>query len=72
MTIASCGREINDLIKEHSVYGVETVLNAIARASLVHPHLGRQHLHEMLDNALYRAYQDYKKELNDNEISRRL
>lgn len=72
MTIASCGREINDLIKEHSVYGVETVLNAIARASLVHPYLGRQHLHEMLDNALYRAYQDYKKELNDNEISRRL
>lgn len=72
MTIASCGREVNDLIKEHSVYGVETVLNAIARASLVHPHLSRQHLHEMLDNALQRAVQDYKKELRDDEIIRRL
>ena len=72
MTIASCGREVNDLIKEHSVYGVETVLNAIVRASLMHPHLGRQHLHEMLDNALSRAVQDYKKELKDDEIFRRL
>lgn len=72
MTIASCGRKINDLIKEHSVYGVETVLNAIARASLMHPHLGGQHLHEMLDNALSRAVQDYKKELKDDEIIRRL
>ena len=72
MTIASCGREVNDLIKEHSVYGVETVLNAIARASLVHPQLGRQHLHEMLDSALSRAVQDYKKELRDDEIIRRL
>ena len=72
MTIASCGREVNDLIKEHSVYGVETLLNAIARASLMHPHLGRQHLHEMLDNALSRAVQDYKKELKDDEIFRRL
>lgn len=65
MTIASCDREVNDLIKEHSVYGVETVLNAIARASLMHPH-------EMLDNALSRAVQDYKKELRDDEIFRRL
>lgn len=72
MTIASCGREVNDLIKEHSVYGVETVLDAIARASLMYPHLGRQHLHEMLDNALQRAVQDYKKELRDDEIIRRL
>lgn len=72
MTIASCGREVNDLIKEHSVYGVETVLNAIARASMMHPHLGRQHLYEMLDNALQRAVQDYKKELRDDEILRRL
>ena len=72
MTIASCGREVNDLIKEHSVYGVETVLNAIARASMMHPHLDRQHLHEMLDNALSRAVQDYKKELRDDEIIRRL
>ena len=63
MTIASCGREVNDLIKEHSVYGVETVLNAIARASLMHPHL---------DSALSRAVQDYKKELKDDEIFRRL
>ena len=72
MTIASCGREINDLIKEHSVYGAEVVLNAIARASMMHPHLSRQHLHEMLDNALSRAVQDYKKELKDDEIYRRL
>ena len=72
MTIASCGREINELIKDHSVYGVETVLNAIARASLVHPHLSSKHLHEMLDNALSRAYQDYKKELKDDEINRKL
>lgn len=72
MTIASCGREVNDLIKEHSVYGVETVLNAIARASMMHPHLSRQNLHEMLDNALSRAVQDYKKELKDDEIFRRL
>ncbi len=72
MTIASCGREVNDLIKEHSVYGVETILNAIVRASLVHPHLSRQHLHEMLDSALSRAVQDYKKELRDDEIIRRL
>ena len=72
MTIASCGREVNDLIEEHSVYGVETVLNAIARASMMHPHLGRQQLYEMLDNALSRAVQDYKKELKDDEIFRRL
>ena len=39
---------------------------------MMHPHLGRQHLHEMLDNALSRAVQDYKKELKDDEIFRRL
>ena len=71
MTIGSCCREINDLIKEHSVYGVETLLNALARAAIVRP-VTRRQLHEMLDNALDRAVQDYKKELRDNEIYRRL
>lgn len=32
MTIASCDREVKELIEKHSIYGVETVVNALVRA----------------------------------------
>lgn len=64
MTIASCSRDIIDLINIHSVYGVETVLNALARSLVAGcAPITTIQLHEMIDDALRRAYNDYKEEL---------
>lgn len=60
MTIASADREIRELIHEKHVVGAEAVVNALVRACDGQPYLGREYLHELLDQA-YRHLEYEKK-----------
>lgn len=51
MTIASAYQEIRELIKEKHTVGAEAVMAALARACSGEPYLGRDQLHELLDQA---------------------
>lgn len=59
MTIASTDREIRELIHEKHVVGAEAVMNALVRACDGQPFLGRDYLHELLDQAFRRL--EYEK-----------
>lgn len=59
MTIASTDREIRELIHEKHVVGAEAVMNALVRACDGQPYLGREYLHELLDQAFRRL--EYEK-----------
>ena len=61
MTIASADREIRELIREKHVVGAEAVVNALVRACDGQPYLGREYLHELLDQ----AYRRLESEKND-------
>lgn len=54
MTIASCDREVRDLIKDHSIYGVETVVNALVRACKDNPDCDMAYVTNMLQHAFKR------------------
>lgn len=62
MTIASADREIRELIHEKHVVGAEAVANALVRACDGQPYLGREHLHELLDQAYKRLEYEKKNE----------
>ena len=54
MTIASCDREVRELIEKHSIYGVETVVNALVRACKAHPYCDMAYVTNMLQHAFKR------------------
>lgn len=51
MTIAQTEGQITDLINEHSVYGVECIINAVARAGQKHPYISCSVLHGLVEAA---------------------
>ena len=54
MTIASCDREVRELIKKHSIYGIETVVNALVRACKDNPDCDMAYVTNMLQRAFKR------------------
>lgn len=64
MTIAGTDKEIKGVINEHSVYGCEAIMNAIARACKDHPYLQPDDLKRLLEHAIKRAESEVK--ANDN------
>lgn len=55
MNICDIDREVKGVINEHSVYGCEAIMNAIARASKGNKWLTGSALHALLDAAIYRG-----------------
>lgn len=62
MKICEIDREVSGVIIEHSCYGCECIMNAIARVSLTDRWLTGSALHAMLDAALSRADRDSREE----------
>ena len=54
MKICEIDREVKGLITEHSVYGCETIMNAVARAARHDRWLTGSALHALLDAAITR------------------
>lgn len=54
MTIAATDREIKGLIDDHHVYGAETVINALVRASANQPYLNEEAMIILVKNAFER------------------
>jgi hypothetical protein len=54
MTIASCDGEVKDLIEKHSIYGVETVVNALVRACKTIPDCDMAYVTNMLQHSFKR------------------
>ena len=54
MTIASCDREVRELIEKHSIYGVETVVNALVRACKDNRECDMAYVTNMLQHAFKR------------------
>ena len=54
MTIAGTDREVRVLIKQHHIYGAETIINALVRAAQTEPHLTRDEIVSMVDHAFKR------------------
>jgi len=54
MTIAETGKQIDELIQEHHVYGAETVINGLVRASLKEHYLDEESIIRMIHNAFKR------------------
>ena len=53
MTIAGTDRAVRELIKEHHVYGAETVINALVRATTDELYLGE----DVLIRLIHKAYE---------------
>lgn len=58
MKICEIDREVKGVITEHSVYGCEVIMNAIARASKSDRWLTAMVLHAMLDAAITREMEE--------------
>lgn len=58
MTIAGTDKAVRDLIKEHHVYGAETVVNALVRATIDEPYMGE----DMLIRLVHKAYEREEEE----------
>lgn len=59
MTIAGTDRAVRELIKEHHVYGAETVINALVRATTDELYLGEDVLIRMIHDAYVREEARY-------------
>lgn len=58
MKICEIDREVKGVITEHSVYGCEAIMNAIARASKSDRWLTASALHALLDAAITREMEE--------------
>ena len=54
MTIAGTDREVRVLIKQHHIYGAETIINALVRAAQTEPYLTKDAIIKMVDRAFER------------------
>ena len=54
MTIAGTDREVRVLIKQHHIYGAETIINALVRAAVTEPHLTKDAIIKMVEHAFER------------------
>ena len=64
MEINQVDNEVKDLITRKSVYGIETLINAIMRAAVGRPYIDMEYIHRMVDNAIDRAMQDKEDLIN--------
>ena len=55
MTILSSIKEMKEIVNKHSIYGVESLMNALVLASKDHPYVNREMLHKLLDTAIDRV-----------------
>lgn len=67
MEINQVDNEVKDLITRKSVYGMETLINAIMRAAVGRPYIDREYIHRMVDNAIDRAMQDKEDLINGKD-----
>lgn len=58
MTILSSIKEMKEIVNKHSIYGVESLMNALVLASKDHPYVNREMLHKLLDTAIDRVEAD--------------
>lgn len=58
MTILSSIKEMKEIINKHSIYGVESLMNALVIACKDHPYVNREMLHKLLDTAIDRVEED--------------
>ena len=58
LTISSLDKEIGSLISKHHVYGAESVINALARASVNERYLGRADIIRMVEAAFRRIEEE--------------
>ena len=58
MKIVDLDRTMKNIVDMYSVYGVECVLNALARACIDDKYLQADHLHRMLDYSINKAKED--------------
>ena len=55
MTIASTDKEVKELIKEHAVYGVETIINAVVRNCVNEPYVNEEYIIKLVKSAYKRG-----------------
>lgn len=55
MTINEAHKEMKEIIDKHSVYGVESLMNALVYASKGNQWVDKEMLHKLLDHAIYMA-----------------
>lgn len=58
MEINQVDNEVRSLIARKSIYGIETLINAIMREAIHRPYIDRAYLHRMVDIAIDRAIKD--------------
>lgn len=60
MTIAALHKELSGVIKEHSVYGAEAIVNALVYGSEGNKYLDRAEIHKLVDAALIGGMKNVK------------
>jgi hypothetical protein len=51
MTIASTDKEINELINDHHIYGLESIINAVVRACKDEPYVNEDYIIKLVKSA---------------------
>lgn len=63
LTIATLDKELKNLIDGYSVYGAESIINSLVRASKGNPNLDKDMLIKLIDSA-------YRREVTNGKSSR--